>query len=325
MVTDGIIVFDDLLEYELGKLTIHEKIAYCRRNAVYTLLTLTLMVLSFGIAVAFRVFELMWLILGTLLLVVLCVQIIHIISYITYRYYLTAFLMDKDFMWENGGRRYYFIGKSLSSDYSRLFPVKKSVYRMYEKGDVVKIPIKESWMNEIYINGRRMRVPLLNILKSEVEKRGIDKVREESEEDYYQKSYFQFLVESSISYMCILTLLLTVMLTVGELWMIVIALFWLSIPIFCLPRPWRYRIDLPNTDTAEGLEVYYKGKKVELDGRIENGKFLWNHYTQRHKGIKYSDSQTQIGIFEASRLSSYLEIILRKKKLFKHNGGIWTD
>lgn len=325
MITEGIVLFEDLLEYEFGRFNIHEKIVYLRDEIASIFVIFLIALLDYIFTFVINAFELVGLIMAVLLFVCLLADIVHIIVTISYRYYLIAFVMDKDFKWENGGKRYYFIGKSLSSDYSRLFPVKKSVYRMYEKGDVVKIPIKESWMNEIYINGRRMRVSLLNTLISEVEKRGIDKVREESEEDYYQKSYFQLLREGSISYACILTLFSAAMLTVGKTWITVITLFWLFIPLFVLPRPWRYRIDLPNTDTAEGLEVYYKGKKVELDGRIENGKFLWNHYTQRHKGIKYSDSQTQIGTFEASRLSSYLEITLRRRKLFKHNGGIWSD
>ena len=325
MITEGIVLFEDLLEYEFGRFNIHEKIVYLRDEIASIFVIFLIALLDYIFTFVINAFELIGLIMAVLLFVCLLADIVHIIVTISYRYYLIVFVMDKDFKWENGGKRYYFIGKSLSSDYSRLFPVKKSVYRMYEKGDVVKIPIKESWMNEIYINGRRMRASLLNTLKSEVEKRGIDKVREESVEEYYHKSFFQLLREGSISYVCILTLFSAAMLTGGKTWITVITLFWLFIPLFVLPRPWHYRIELPNTDTAEGLEVYYKGEKVELDGRIENGKFLWNHYTQRHKGIKYSDSQIPIGIFEASRLSSYLEITLRRRKLFKHNGGIWSD
>lgn len=325
LVTDGILLFDALLEFEFGKLTLRERRTYFRTYLVALGVIVLMAVADCYITFVVHAIDFAGMIAFVILLVLLGVQIVHIITCVLRRYCLTAYVMDKKTLWENGQKKHLLIAKSLSSDYSILLPVQRNVYRACEKGEILKIPIRESWMEENYLNGKKMRVSLINELKREIELNGYDKVSESSLEEFYQKSYFRLLIEGGCCCAFILVFCAVAAFATLEVIPAVVTAFLILLLIFILPRPWRYRVDLPNMDTAEGMVVYYKGEKVELDGRIEDGKFVWNQYTQRYRGITYSESQKQLGTMEASRLSTYLEVFLRKRKLFKHNGGSLTD
>lgn len=325
---DSKVEIKDIVEYDFGKFTINE----CLSSLSFFFLRLAIDgvigIIVYALIHNKYLFEGIGLAILFVLIAHFTLTLIRMISSFMRRYYFVVNVKEKNSLRNRFGKKYYIIGSSLKSDYATKFNVTSYVYKKSKNNAETRIPINESWMNNIYLNTERMKADKIIDLKSAVDKKGLSIIEEESQEEFYNRAYLKLIKNFGVCMLFIFFVYFLVCpfeLKIDVIYVTAVFLLLFIVLFLYIPRPWQYKIVLPNSNTVEGMRIYYKGKKLEFENHIYKGKFAWNFYTKRDKGVFYADSHERLKSLEANRTCNYLEVYLRKRRLFFHNGGYADD